>query len=318
MSREHALTAWLSLCCAPSMRECRPERQRRTGRHRPPARPCCGSIAAIRPRRISSTVRVHPIWRPCLRSRSSKRTRPALSRNSRSETSEAPSGRSSLARKRRAKRQRRACVWAAGYFADEAYSSARRASRRWPRLSRQADEVKPGGLITAGAVRTDPFRADQARPMGMGGEPVCRHARARRSQDRHDAAQQLGRARRQQPRHARRQGRRAHRGPVRRVDLGATLGKTGGVWKHSKNDVKDYVASDFVDGVEEGIVRFHYKVRPKGLGMFAILYPPHSGRVNDHRETMKGIKAENARWIGARPGAPQRSAVPGCLRRGRL
>jgi hypothetical protein len=82
-------------------------------------------------------------------------------------------------------------------------------------------------------------------------------------------------------------------------DLGATFGKTGGLGSHSKNDVKDYVSSDFVDGVEQGFVKFHYKVRPKGLGMLAILYPPHLGRINDIEQTMSAIKVDDARWIGS-------------------
>jgi hypothetical protein len=81
-------------------------------------------------------------------------------------------------------------------------------------------------------------------------------------------------------------------------DLGATLGKAGGLWEHSKNDVDHFVASKFVKGVDEGIVKFHYRARPKGLGMIAIVYPPYLGRVNDVHQSMRGVKVEHARWIG--------------------
>ncbi len=70
-------------------------------------------------------------------------------------------------------------------------------------------------------------------------------------------------------------------------DLGATFGKTGGQKspmallrnvKGSRNEPEDYARDKFVEGVEGGEVRFNFSGKNSGL--------------------MKGIKTEDARWVG--------------------
>ena len=190
-------------------------------------------------------------------------------------------------------------VWAAGFFADETYFLPEATISKLPQLSRGRDEFsRPGGVVLNAR-----FEAERPGMKSLGkwewednpfvgtrelnglktlmmllnnwdarddNNRIVRVTTATGTEDRYMVS-----------------------------DLGATFGKTGGVLGHSKNDVKDYVASDFVAGAEQGIVKFHYKVRPKGLGMLAILYPPYAGRVNDLVETMSGIKVEDARWLGS-------------------
>src|SRR5215204_4721974 len=70
-------------------------------------------------------------------------------------------------------------------------------------------------------------------------------------------------------------------------DLGATFGKTGGQKspmallrnvKGSRNEPEDYAGDKFVEGIEGGMVRFNFSGKNSGL--------------------MRGIKAEDARWLG--------------------
>ena len=71
-------------------------------------------------------------------------------------------------------------------------------------------------------------------------------------------------------------------------DLGASLGSTGPLFRKfllftetrvgSKGKPSDYADNTFIDGVRNGEVRFHYKGKDPGA--------------------VKGIKVENARWIG--------------------
>jgi hypothetical protein len=62
-------------------------------------------------------------------------------------------------------------------------------------------------------------------------------------------------------------------------DLGATFGKTGGVFSHTRNRPEDFGKSKFITGVKKGIVEFDFHGKGSGL--------------------MKDIKVENAKWIGS-------------------
>ncbi len=62
-------------------------------------------------------------------------------------------------------------------------------------------------------------------------------------------------------------------------DLGATFGKTGGVFSHTRNRPRDFGKSKFITGVQKGIVQFDFHGKGSGL--------------------MKDIKVENAKWIGS-------------------
>lgn len=85
------------------------------------------------------------------------------------------------------------------------------------------------------------------------------------------------------------------------TDLGATLGRAGGLGgKRTKNNLKDFLSTRFVMGVEDdGSVEFDYDTRPTKLGMFTVLYPPYYlGQVKKEK-SMRGIPIEHAKWIGS-------------------
>jgi hypothetical protein len=84
-------------------------------------------------------------------------------------------------------------------------------------------------------------------------------------------------------------------------DVGATLGKVGGLGgKRSKNSLADFAAAKFVTGVENGIVRFDYSTKPKGLGFFASVFSPGYAKSQAKKErAMRSAPLEDARWIGS-------------------
>lgn len=85
------------------------------------------------------------------------------------------------------------------------------------------------------------------------------------------------------------------------TDVGATFGKVGGLGgKRSKNSLEDYQSSKFVTGVENGIVKFDYSTKPKGMGKFASFFKPsyRSSQAKKER-AMSTVTVENARWIGS-------------------
>ena len=85
------------------------------------------------------------------------------------------------------------------------------------------------------------------------------------------------------------------------VDLGATLGKAGGLGgTRSKNNLEDFLSTKFVRGVEDdGSVEFDYDTRPTKLGILSIVYPPYYRSQVKKEKTMRGIPVEHARWIGS-------------------
>jgi hypothetical protein len=189
-------------------------------------------------------------------------------------------------------------VWAAGYFAEESYYLPEARIQNMVTLSRKTDEIKPGGVVTN--ARFEPSRPEMKKigeweweenpflgTRELDGLKVV--MMLLNNWDAHDTNNRIV--------HVAGSGATAENRYMV-SDLGATLGKAGGAFSHTKSDVKDYAESDFVKGVEQGIVKFHYSVRPKGLGMFAIIYPPYASRVADISDAMKGIKVAHARWIG--------------------
>jgi hypothetical protein len=85
------------------------------------------------------------------------------------------------------------------------------------------------------------------------------------------------------------------------VDLGATLGKAGGLGgKRSKNNLEDFLSTKFIRGVEDdGSVEFDYDTRPTKLGILSAVYPPYYRRQVKKEKTMRGIPVDHARWIGS-------------------
>lgn len=86
------------------------------------------------------------------------------------------------------------------------------------------------------------------------------------------------------------------------TDLGATLGRAGGLGgTRTKNDLADFLSTKFVRGVDmrDGVVEFDYDTRPRGLGHLSVLHPRYyRGEVNKEK-AMRGIPIAHARWIGA-------------------
>lgn len=85
------------------------------------------------------------------------------------------------------------------------------------------------------------------------------------------------------------------------TDVGATLGKVGGLGgKRSKNSLEDFRSSKFILGVENGIVKFDYDTKPKGMGKFASFFKPsyRSSQAKKAR-AMSTVTVENAQWIGS-------------------
>jgi len=85
------------------------------------------------------------------------------------------------------------------------------------------------------------------------------------------------------------------------TDLGATLGRAAGLGGgRSKNDLKGFQSERFVRGIDKkGVVKFNYPVRPTKLGLFSIFYPPLFFREQRRAKSMRGIRVENAAWIGS-------------------
>jgi hypothetical protein len=79
-------------------------------------------------------------------------------------------------------------------------------------------------------------------------------------------------------------------------DLGATLGKTGGNWSRSKNDLEDYVSSKFIEDVEPTKVDLVLNSRPPLLYAVAVPYFYKRTRMENVAED---IPRTHARWIGS-------------------
>jgi hypothetical protein len=85
------------------------------------------------------------------------------------------------------------------------------------------------------------------------------------------------------------------------VDLGATLGRAGGLGgKRSKNNLEHFLSTRFVRGIEDdGTVEFDYDTRPTKLGMLSVVYPPYYRGQVKKEKSMRGIPVDHARWIGS-------------------
>jgi hypothetical protein len=192
-------------------------------------------------------------------------------------------------------------IWSVGYFAEEAYYFDRARIRKLPRLSRGRKFVEAGGFVRG--ARFEPRRANIKRgPEWNWDKNPFRGTRElsglkvlmillnnfdARSANNRILLINRPRSRRQEARYV-------------VTDLGATLGRAGGLGgRRTKNDLKDFLSTRFVTGVEDdGSVEFDYDTRPTKLGMFTIFYPPYYiGEVRKEK-SMRGIPVEHARWIG--------------------
>jgi hypothetical protein len=95
------------------------------------------------------------------------------------------------------------------------------------------------------------------------------------------------------------------RGPEARyyvTDLGATLGRAGGLGgTRTKNDLADFLSTKFVRGVDmrDGVVEFDYDTRPRGLGHLSVLHLRYYRHEVNKEKAMRGIPITHARWIGS-------------------
>jgi hypothetical protein len=84
------------------------------------------------------------------------------------------------------------------------------------------------------------------------------------------------------------------------TDLGATLGRAGGLGgKRVKNDLEAFLSTEFVRGVDDGVVEFDFDTRPRGLGHLSVLHPKYYRGEVKKEAAMRGIPVEHARWIGS-------------------
>jgi len=86
------------------------------------------------------------------------------------------------------------------------------------------------------------------------------------------------------------------------TDLGATLGKVGGLGGHrSKNNLSDYRSSAMVKRVRRGMTEFQYRTRPSGFGYLTFVFHPRYWRSQTAKEkAMRRIPTQHVRWMAAR------------------
>jgi hypothetical protein len=192
-------------------------------------------------------------------------------------------------------------VWSIGYFAEEAYYLGRARIDGLPRLSRGRDYVE-GREVVRGA-RFEPRRKGVERgPEWDWDKNLFKDTRELSGLkvlmillNNYDARKANNRIF-----YVKRPG--TSRNEARYIvsDLGATLGRAGGLGgKRSKNNLKDFLSTRFVMGVEDdGSVEFDYDTRPTKLGMFTVFYPPYYRGEVKKEKSMRGIPDAHARWVG--------------------
>lgn len=191
-------------------------------------------------------------------------------------------------------------VWAVGYFAEEAYYFDEAKIQNLPRLSRGMEYVS--GDTVRGA-RFEPRRENMKRGSTWDWR-----------KNPFDGTRELSGlkvlmillnnfdARADNNRIIHVNGPRGRESHYYVTDLGATLGRAGGLGgTRTKNDLTDFLSTKFVRGVDErdGVVEFDYDTRPSGLGHLSVLHPfYYRGEVNKEK-AMRGIPISHARWIGS-------------------
>lgn len=193
-------------------------------------------------------------------------------------------------------------VWAVGYFAEEAYYFERVRIRRLPQLSRGQEFVQRGGIVRG--ARFEPRRRNVQRgpdwdwdknpfqgTQELNGLKVIMILL--NNYDAHSGNNRVFLVK-----NPARGNLEAHHYVS---DLGATLGKAGGLGgTRSKNNLADFLSTRFVLGVEDdGVVKFDYDTKPTKLGMLSIVYPPYYRGQVKKEKSMRSIPVEHARWIGA-------------------
>lgn len=191
-------------------------------------------------------------------------------------------------------------VWAVGYFAEEAYYFDEARIENLPRLSRGREYVSGEGIVRG--PRFEPRRegVERGPTWGWMENPfegsrelsglkvlmiLLNNFDARKENNRVFYVDTEG-------------GGREGRYVV--SDLGATLGRAGGLGgKRTKNNLNDFLSTQFVRGVDDGVVEFDYDTRPRGLGHLSVLHPTYYRGQVKKEKAMRGIPVEHARWIGS-------------------
>lgn len=191
-------------------------------------------------------------------------------------------------------------VWAVGYFAEEAYYFDQVQIDGLPRLSRGLDYVS--GDIVRGA-RFEPKRPNMKRGSTWDW----------RKNPFEDTRELSGLkvlmillnnfdARAANNRVIYVDGQRGTEARYYVTDLGATLGRAGGLGgTRTKNDLADFLSTKFVRGVDarDGVVEFDYDTRPRGFGHLSVLQPFYYRNEVAKEKAMRGIPVAHARWIGS-------------------
>jgi hypothetical protein len=191
-------------------------------------------------------------------------------------------------------------VWAVGYFAEEAYYFDEVRIENLPRLSRGREYVSREGIVRG--PRFEPRRegVERGPTWGWMENPfegsrelsglkvlmiLLNNFDARKENNRIFYVDTEG-------------GGREGRYVV--SDLGATLGRAGGLGgKRTKNNLNDFLSTQFVRGVDDDVVEFDYDTRPRGLGHLSVLHPTYYRGEVKKEKAMRGIPVEHARWIGS-------------------
>jgi len=192
-------------------------------------------------------------------------------------------------------------VWAVGYFAEEAYYFDRVKIENLPRLSRGQKFVTDGNMVVK--ARFEPRRKEVTR--GDTWDWNKNHFAGSKELDGLKVIMILLNnydARKDNNRILIVKNPDTQQIEARYVvtDLGATLGKSGGLGgTRSKNDLEDFLSTEFVRGVKDGVVEFDFDTRPTGVGILSVLYPPYYRGEVKKEKAMRGIPVEHARWIGS-------------------
>jgi hypothetical protein len=191
-------------------------------------------------------------------------------------------------------------VWSVGYFAEEAYYFDEVRIDNLPRLSRGREHVTADGLVRG--ARFEPKRTHLTRgPTWDWNDNPFQRTRALSGLkvlmillNNFDAREENNRI--LYAVHPSGRGREAR---YYVTDLGATLGRAGGLGgKRSKNNLEDFLSTEFVKGIEDGAVEFDYDTRPSGLGHLSIVHFPYYRSEVKKEKSMRGIPVAHARWIG--------------------
>lgn len=192
-------------------------------------------------------------------------------------------------------------VWAVGYFAEEAYYFDEAQIENLPKLSRGRDFVLSDGIVVG--ARFEPERKHMTEgPAWDWDDNAFSGTRQLNGLkvlmillNNYDARKENNKIFYSKPTEAGRYE--AHHYVS---DLGATLGRSGGLGgKRTKNNLKDFLSTRFVMGVEDGAVEFDYDTRPTRMGHLSVLYPPYYRGEVKKEKSMRGIPVAHARWIGS-------------------